>query len=204
MMTACRTLRRSALVLALAGAPTVILAEDAHREHGAHVHGVGWLDVALDGATLELSFKAPGADVAGLEGPPADAADVAKVGTAQRALANSSALFTFEPAGACALEGTADVRPPAAALKAPDAAAKDDHDHDHDHDHEHDHEGAHGHGDWEASWRFRCATAPQAVRFEGFTAFPSLEKVGVQVLGPAGQTAVELTPSARRIPLAAD
>jgi hypothetical protein len=160
--------------------------------------------------------------VADLEGAPADAKDVEKVAVARRALADAGKLFAFEPAGACSLEGAADVRPPESALAAPSApqgehpAHHDDHGHEHDHEHEHEHEpadggphdheadGSHAHGDWEASWRFRCTSAPQAVRFDGFTAFASLEQVRVQVLGPAGQTAVELTPSARRIPLAAD
>lgn len=205
--------RHVALLALLAGTPA-FAGDDAHREHGAHVHGVGWLDVALDGATLEVSFKGTGADVAGLEGEPADAADVGKVAVARRALGDATKLFAFEPAGACSLDGAADVRPPASALAAPGADHEHDHEHDHDHDHDHEHadgdahdheaDAGHAHGDWEASWRFRCTGAPQAVRFEGFAAFASLEQVRVQVLGPAGQTAVELTPSARRIPLAAD
>lgn len=193
--------------------------DDGHREHGAHVHGVAWLDVALDGARLEIAFKGTGADLAGLEGRPADAADVAKVDTARRTLADATALFAFEPAGACVPDGAPVVEPPASALEAPAAAGHDhdhkhdhdhthdhdhkhDHDHDHDHDHKHDHKHDHAHGDWSASYAFACATPPVAVNLPLFDRYPDLTEVRAQILTGSGQTAAEATPASRRIPLA--
>ncbi|MCE3005035.1 MAG: DUF2796 domain-containing protein [Xanthomonadaceae bacterium] len=175
--------------------------DDGHREHGAHVHGVAWLDVALDGARLEIAFKGTGADLAGLEGRPADAADVAKVDKARRTLADAAALFAFEPAGACVPDGAPVVEPPASALEAP-AAAGHDHDHKHDHDHDHDHKHDHAHGDWSASYAFACATPPVAVNLPLFDRYPDLTEVRAQILTGSGQTAAEATPASRRIPLA--
>lgn len=156
----------------------------SHREHGAHVHGVAWLDIALDGATLEVQLKGTGADIAGLEGAPADAADVAKVDAARRALTDVAGLFAFEPVGACRADGPAEVEPPASALVPPGSAP----------------EGG-GHGDWSASWRFACTTPPTAVTLALFDRFPELSEVRAQVLGPGGQSAAEATPAQRRIAL---
>jgi hypothetical protein len=161
------------------------------REHGAHVHGVAWLDVALDGERLEIALRGTGADLAGLEGAPADAADVAKVDAARSTLADPSRLFAFEPADACQADGAPAVEPPASALKAPPAAGTRDHDHDH------------AHGDWTASYVFACKTAPLAVTLPMFDRFPELTEVRAQILTPAAQTAGEATPANRRLPLAA-
>lgn len=181
---------------------------DEHREHGAHVHGVAWLDVALDGARLEIGFKGTGADLAGLEGAPADAADVAKIEAARRTLADAAALFAFEPAGACRLDGAPAVEPPASALRAPGDAAGDhahdhahDHDHDHDHGHDHDHAKEHAHGDWAATYAFNCAATPTALTLVLFDRYPELVEVRAQVLAPGVQTAFEATPAQRRIAL---
>jgi hypothetical protein len=155
--------------------------DDGHHEHGAHVHGVAWLDVAVDAGTVELRLKGTGADIADLEGSPADAADVAKVDAARRTLGDAAMLFAFQPEGACVPAAPAQVTPPPSALQAPGANADS------------------GHGDWEAGYQFRCTTAPRALELRLFDRFASLETVQAQILGPAGQTAAELTPGARRI-----
>jgi hypothetical protein len=178
--------------------------DEPPREHGAHVHGVAWLDVALDGTWLEIGFKGTGADLAGIEGAPADAADLARIEAAKRTLADAAALFAFEPAGACRLDGPAMVEPPASALLAP-GAAKDDHEHEHEHEHDHEHDHgddkAHAHGDWTASYAFACTTPPVAMTLALFDRFADLTEVRAQVLTPTAQTAVEATPAQRRIAL---
>jgi hypothetical protein len=155
--------------------------DDGHHEHGAHVHGVAWLDVAVDADTVEVRVKGTGADLADLEGTPADAADVAKVDAARRILGDPALLFAFLPAGACAPAAAAQVTPPPSALQAPGADADP------------------GHGDWTAEYQFRCTAPPRALELRLFERFASLETVKAQILGPAGQTAAELTPGARRI-----
>jgi hypothetical protein len=154
---------------------------EAHHEHGAHVHGTAWLDVAIDGGVVEIALKGTGADLAGLEGAPADAADVAKVEAARRTLGDPAALFAFEPAGGCTPAGAPTVTPPPSALLAPGADADA------------------GHGDWSADYRFECASSPDALALQLFDRFVALGSVQAQILAPAGQTAAELTRDARRI-----
>ena len=201
--------------LALATLPMRVNAQE--HAAGAHEHGVGSLDLALDGGRLEIAFTAPGSDIVGFEGQPADSGDADKVQAAVATLANAAALFAFEPAGACTPSAKPDVGPPAAALQAPggvtaiaDAAHAHEHDdkenkhkHEHEHEHEHEHDkGSAGHGDWSASYTFDC-TAPTAVIVNLFDAFGSLQEVRAQVIAPGAQTGAELTPAARRIALGA-
>lgn len=57
------------LLLSLASLPA-LAADDAHDHHGnhpAHVHGVGKLDVALEGNTLTLHLDTPLVNVVGFE-----------------------------------------------------------------------------------------------------------------------------------------
>ncbi len=196
-------------IVALVTLPARVNAQD--HAAGAHEHGVGSLDLALDGGRLEIAVTAPGSDIVGFEGQPADSDDADKVQAAVAALGNAATLFAFEPAAACTPAAKPDVDPPAAALQAPGgstAQADAAHAHAHDHkesepEHAHEHaEGSASHGDWSASYTFDC-TAPTAVIVNLFDAFPSLQEVRAQVIAPGAQTGAELTPAARRIALGA-
>lgn len=177
-------------------------ADDAHEghAHGAHVHGLAHLDAALDGEKLAVEVRVPGWDLVGFERAPRDNAERAKVEAARKLLTDGARLFAFEPAGACVPDESGEVRLPAALL-----ADTDEHDHGADHS-SHDPESERSHpSDWTAAWSFTCAdpSALEAIRVDWFDAFPSTERIAVQWIGPAGQSGHELTPSARRIPVAA-
>ena len=56
-------------VLALAAMalmPASVRAEE-HRELGAHEHGHGTLNIALEGSRLTMELEAPGVDIVGFE-----------------------------------------------------------------------------------------------------------------------------------------
>ena len=204
-MTPIRSSTLLAMVVALSALPVRAHAQDHSAE--AHEHGVGQLEIALDGGRLEIGFTTPGSDVVGFEGQPADEADVAKVKSALATLDDPKQLFGFEPAGACSASGGARIEPPAAALQPVAAAGKavaasaDAHDHhaEHDHDHDHDHaEASSGHGNWRASYTFECSS-PTAIVVNLFDVFPSLQTIRTQLIAPGAQTGAELTPGSRRI-----
>ena len=48
-------------------AATAPRAEDAHRELGAHVHGIGALNIAVQGAEVAMELHVPGSDIVGFE-----------------------------------------------------------------------------------------------------------------------------------------
>lgn len=174
------------------------------QDAGAHEHGVGGLDLAFDGSRLEIGFTAPGSDLVGFEGTPADYGDTAKVQATLAALDNAPSLFGFEPEGACLPSDPADIDAPVAALQVPGGAAKPVEDPARAH-HEHDHSDEYGatstgHGDWRVSYTFDCRT-PAAVNVNLFDVFPSLRTLRAQYVGPSVQSGADLTPAARRIEL---
>ena len=109
---------------------------DEFRQHGAHVHGVGHLDVVLDGAYVLMDLTLPGADVVGFEHQPTTPEDEQAVAAALEQLQAAEDLFLLPEAAECRLD-VAEAR----------FAQLDDHDH-HHHDHGHDHHGHdHSHDD---------------------------------------------------------
>jgi|GEM_PF-845450 len=191
------------------------------RQLGPHVHGLVYLNAALDGDQLVIELQSPGADIAGFEGKARDAADRQRLADAQAKLKQVDQLFAFVPAGACIAQGAVEIVVPAAAG---DGSAHD-HDHDHEHDaaHDHDHGAAHNHdpaqdhdrdhdaeqatehqhshSDWQLRWRFACgdAAALRSIRVLWFEQFPSTQRIQAQWIGPAGQNGFELTPAAATI-----
>lgn len=78
-------------------------AQDAKRKAGAHQHGHGKLNVAIEGNRVEMELEAPGADIVGFERKAESAADKAKVATAKETLASGTRTFALDPAAGCTL-----------------------------------------------------------------------------------------------------
>jgi hypothetical protein len=164
---------------------------DETRELGAHVHGEGQLDIAVDGTTVALSLVVPGADVVGFEHAAETAEEQAAVETTLATLERPLELFVMPEAAGCAVT-SAEV-----ALVAEEAHG-DDHDHDHDHAEDHGHDHDHGeeaaHNEVQAEYLLTCA-APEALNridFAWFEAFPNSEKLDVQMVGTGGAQAAEV------------
>lgn len=176
-------------------------AQASEEQHGAHVHGVGQLNLAWDGEEVEIELIAPGVDIVGFEHAPESAEDKRAVEAAAERLRDASALFAFPAAAGCALE-EAEVE--SGLLEDHDEHDHDEHDHDHDHDHGHEgeHEDEHGHGEGEevhaefhAHYHFACSR-PEALSHLDvgfFDVFPSAQELEVQMVTPRGQDARELT-----------
>ena len=69
-----------------------------------HQHGVGQLNVAIQGDHVEIELETPGADIVGFEHPPRTAEQKKAVQNAARTLRNGSAIFVFPAAARCKLE----------------------------------------------------------------------------------------------------
>ena len=95
-------LRCSAAALLLAASGSVAWA--AERQHGAHEHGVGQLNVAVEGEEVEIELVAPGADIVGFEHEAESDADKAAIAEATEVLADGNALFIFPAEAECKLE----------------------------------------------------------------------------------------------------
>jgi hypothetical protein len=175
--------KRAARLGSLAAAMLIfagVAATAAERGHGAHVHGVGRLNVAAEGATVEIELISPAADIVGFEHPAETAADKAAVAAAVSSLKSGQTQFAFPEDAGCRLE-TADVDAPSAA----------------GHGDEH---GKHGHT---ASYRFRCSRPERLLHIDVklFQHFPRIGELEVQTISPRGQSAQELKPAAARLKL---
>lgn len=149
----------------------------------AHVHGAATLAVAIDGGTLTLMLAAPTDSLVGFEHAPRTARERATVTKMKQTLERPAVLFVPTPAAACKPAG----------VKLESTLFESGHAH-HGHDH------AEGHADLEGEFVFRCAR-PEALRdleVRLFDAFPRLKKLKVEIAGPRGQTAAQLTPGQRK------
>jgi hypothetical protein len=183
-----RTMPLACLLLAgLAHAATPASA-DEHRQLGAHVHGHGRLNIAIEGNKLSMELEAPGADVAGFEHEAGTPEEKAAIPEAKAKLANALALFGPAPAAGCALD---------------EAKVSLAEEHEHEDEHKpgasdasaHEDEAGHHHSEFRAAYSLTCS-APAALTsltFGYFTAFAGAQELDVAVIGPKGQSSFEVT-----------
>lgn len=191
-------MRRLLLALPFAMLPLAVAhAADEHdHEHGslgAHEHGVGRLNAALDGKTLELELESPAMNLVGFEHVATSDADKAKVAAARARLEQPLALFNLPKAAGCVVENQE--------LESPLFGDQPDADDDHDEDakDEDGHEHHHDHSEIHARYQLTCAT-PTALKSLDlaniFTSFPATRTIQVQLIGPSGQQGVDVTAKA--------
>lgn len=184
------------LLLALAASPA-LAAEP--RGLDAHVHGLGSLDIAIDGTRVAMELTAPGADIVGFEHTAKSAEDRAAIDAAVAILAKPLDLFVMPGAAGCSVVQAS------AALESDDALedhaddhdhahAHDDHDHDHAHD-DHDHAEASGeHTEFHAKYMLTCnmPDALDEIRFAYFDQFAGAEALEVQIVSSKGAQAFDV------------
>lgn len=183
-------------------------AENA-RALDAHEHGVGTLNIAIDGTTVAMAFEAPGADIVGFEYAAESEMDLAAIDAAVATLGGPLDLFVMTDAANCSLVATQ------AALEGEDGHDEDDHtgeehdDHvdeghdnhtDEDHEeHAHkehdDHADEGGHTEFHAEYTLTCdkPNALTEITFAYFEAFPNAQEVEVQMITASGAQAFEVT-----------
>lgn len=187
-------MRRLLLALPLALLPLAIAyAADEHdhdHEHGslgAHEHGVGRLDVALEGQTLELELESPAMNIVGFEHEATSAEDKAKVAAAREVLLKPNALFSMPEAAQCSVTSLK--------LESPLFGDKPDAE---DDDHDHAKAGKHeGHSEIHGHYTFACkipAVLKTLDLSQIFRSFPATQKLQVQLISPKGQSGAEVRP----------
>ncbi len=164
------------------------------QAHEAHVHGVGKLDVALDGNTLSLHLDSPLVNLIGFEHTASSPKDRQAAQDMAKALRNAGKIFVTSAAAACTVS---QVKLVSAAItptllgetaSAPKAGAHEDHD---------------GHADIDADFVFQCAAPErlQQIDVKLFDAFKGFVSIDVQLVTPKRQAAAKLTLSSSVINL---
>lgn len=190
-------LRQNAFVFA--GIVTCIAfsaAAEEHRQLGAHVHGHGRLNIAIEDRTVSIELEAPGADIVGFEHEAATRAQSAAIEKAKATLASGLSLFT-----------------PAAAAGCTQNASKVSIEAEHEHEHEHHAEGAkpdaddeaadHHHSEFHAEYAFECASPDRltSMTFDYFKAFPNAQELDISLISPKGQSSYEVNRDKPRLDL---
>ena len=171
-----------------------------HRQQDAHVHGVGQLNLVLEGDLVYLELHVPAANIVGFEHTPASAAEHAALDRAVAALEDGDRLFRFDDAAGCRMaEAEIDT-----SLMEADHQVQAGHGHEHERAGEHAHGESDDHGaraethsDVAVAYRFECAHPERLSRLnvELFQVFPGSERLNVQFVVGGRQGAVELTGS---------
>ena len=176
-------------------------AEDT-RQLDAHEHGVGTLNIAIDGADVMMEFHAPGADIVGFEYAASSDSDLAAIESAIAMLKKPLDLFVLSPAAECMVASAT------AELEGDDDHGEEEHaghDHSADKDEAHDHKDEHahdedGHADkashteFHAEYTLTCS-APDAldeITFAYFETFTNAKEVEVQLISSTGAQAFEV------------
>jgi hypothetical protein len=169
-----------AAALLLAGTAT---ADDAHRQLGAHVHGHGTLNIAIEGNKLTVELEAPGADIVGFEHAAHTKKQKAAIAEAKKKLSAPLALF---------------VSPPAAGCKTVSAKVELEAGDHHDAKHapaKNDGKGEAEHSAFHADYVLECSNIAALTQLEAryFKLFDKADELDVGIVGPKGQTKAEIS-----------
>ena len=206
-MRVLRVLSLASVLLFLA-ASCLAADRDEHRQHASHVHGIGHLNVAVDGKVVYIELASPAANIVGFEHLPSSETERHTVLKATETLEDGNSLFVFSAQAQCALTS--------AMISSPllDPEHEDGHHHSEAHEETHkdgghhsegDHEahGENNHSEFSAEYQFSCAHPEKLKSLETklFSAFPELEKLEAQILTTTGQTGAALTAKNNRLKL---
>lgn len=167
-------------------------AQDSHREHGAHEHGSGALNVVFEANELTIELRMPGVNVVGFEHAPGNEADHGAIDKALAIFRDAARLFVTDSKADCKVEHVeANIGPPG-----------DDHD-DHGDEKTHDEDGEQGHTELHAEYHFDCAAPQHLKRLEvkAFEHFIDVDALSAQVVTDTYQGAIELKPGRAVLPL---
>jgi len=169
---------------ALAGFVTclgVTASAQEHRQLGAHVHGHGRLNIAIEDKTMSMDLEVPAADIVGFEHEPETPEQKAALDEAKAKLGAGLSLFTPASAAGC-VQTSAKIMTEA------------DHDEEEPHDSHHAHEADHRHSEFHAEYAFECASPSQitSMSFDYFEVFPNAEALNVSLITTKGQASYEV------------
>ena len=153
----------------LAGA---LSAQAQHRELGAHEHGRGTLNIAVEGNRISMELEVPGADIVGFEHVAKTRQQKAAMEKAQKQLLAPQSLFKFSNSAQCTVN-SANVE-------------LEDGGHDGDKKAEEKAGEEHSHSEFHAQYTFDCRAPASltAIEFDYFRAFAGAQRLDVNVITP--------------------
>jgi hypothetical protein len=153
------------------------------RELGAHQHGHGTLNIALEGNQITMELEVPGNDIVGFEHAAKTKSQRAAVEKARSQLGAPLSLFRLPAAAGCAVKQARVKLEGALEEKSKKAGHKHKHGH-HDHDH----------SEFHAEYTIECSAIAQVttIEFPYFATFKGAEELEVNLITPKGQSKFEV------------
>jgi vacuolar-type H+-ATPase subunit I/STV1 len=190
------------LCIVLSYSISTVLAEES-RQVDKHEHGVGELNIAIDGSLAEFEFMLPGADIVGFEYEAKSDEDLAKIENALLVLENYENLFSLTKNSKCVLadldyhlsgeehEEHADEEHEEHADEEHEEHADEHEEHDEEHE---EHADEESHTEFYAKYSFKCDDIKQLdkVEFSYFKNFPNSSELEVQFISDIGSNAFEV------------
>ncbi|MDW5417062.1 DUF2796 domain-containing protein [Iodobacter sp. CM08] len=133
--------------------------------HGAHVHGVAEIDVAIEGKQLLITLESPADNLLGFEHAPKTAAEKATFKKVSEQLQNAASLFVPDAAAQC--------KAATPVVKMPDF-------------------GKGGHSDIDAEYRFECTTPPNNISLTLWKNFAGFKTINANLATAQGQKQLKL------------
>lgn len=200
------TFARPMITACLIALPCLALGQmDDHSHHhadepGAHEHGVGALNIAVEGEALEIELAGPADNFLGFEHAPSNEAERERARNVLASLRQPEQLFKLPAAAGCepvSSEVHSDLFE--ALEEAEQHKAESDHEHSHEaHDHHaEDEANPPAHQDIAVHYSFQCdnSDALDQVELTLFKLFPNTERLLVQSVSTQQQIGTEVTAS---------
>jgi hypothetical protein len=174
-----------ALIAATFALSLPAIAEE-HRELGPHEHGVGRLNIAIEGKRVSMELEVPGADIVGFEHKASTEEQKAAVSKAIATLKGALRIFELPAEAKCEL------------AEAKVEIGAEDHDHDAAGHEKAEHEGKEEeghHSEFHATYAIGC-TAPEkltGIAFRYFELFAGARKLDINIVTEKGQNHYEVT-----------
>ena len=201
----------TALAATLLAGAAFAASDGEHREHEAHEHGHGTLDIVVEGEELVIELRIPAVNVVGFEHAPKNDAEREAVRQALVPFGDAASLFVLPAEAECEVE---EAEAAIVSMGHEDEHEKDEHGDGGGHDHEKDgHEtdehakdehaehaedgsdsDEEAHSELRATYHFHCH-APERLDEIDVRAFEHLrdaEEIDVRVVTPSAQLAMEL------------
>jgi hypothetical protein len=183
-------LHQLTLAAALLAVSLPATAAEEHRELGPHEHGVGRLNVAVEGKRVLMELEVPGADIVGFEHQASTAAQKAAVKKATATLEGALNVFKLPGEAKCKL-----------AKAKVEVHAEDKHEQNHGKEtaagakHDADGDKHSRHSAFHAEYAIDCA-APEkltGINFRYFELFAGARKLDVNLVTDKGQSQYEVS-----------
>lgn len=196
---------------------TTINAQET-RQHDSHAHGMGELNIVVEGNELVIEFISPAANIVGFEHMPGNSEETQALEQAEQSLTQADKLFELTQEAQCILEHTNiesallsehETHSDDQAHEEHEAHAEDEtheeheenetHSEDETHENHEENDGHDGetHSEFHAHYEFQCAEIEKLteINVTVFNVFPLTESLNVQLLSQSGQSQKSLNPN---------